>query len=455
MKYSKGLFIFRRDLRSEDNTSLNIALSACKTVITCFIFDPRQIGTGNEYRSNNAIQFMVESLEDLHAQLEKKGGQLYFFEGKAEDVVKKLIKQEKIDAIFCNRDYTPFSIKRDESIKKICIEHDVHFESADDAMINPPETVLTNNQTPYSIFTAYWKNARNIKVAKPAKLAGQHFYKGTIKGSESNALKKYMPKQNKNIAIHGGTSVAKKIVKHVSDFKNYTKTRDLPSIDTTLLSAHNKFGTVSIRQLYHAIGNELGYDHPLERQLYWRDFYMQVAFFSPFVYGHAFHKKYDQLAWSKSKKNFKAWCTGNTGFPIVDAGMRQLNQTGFMHNRLRMIVASFLVKDLHINWLWGEKYFAQQLVDYDPAVNNGNWQWSASTGCDAQPYFRIFNPWTQQKKFDPDCEFIKKWIPELKNVSNKIIHNWFKPDQPAIKGYPHPLVDHEEERKIALKEYKI
>ena len=193
---------------------------------------------------------------------------------------------------------------------------------------------------------------------------------------------------------------------------------------------------------------------PLIKQLYWRDFFTQVAYHSPFVFGQPFHEKYSKLPWSNSEKAFTAWCTGTTGFPIVDAGMRELNATGFMHNRVRMIVASFLTKDLHIDWRKGERYFAQQLVDYDPAVNNGNWQWCASTGCDAQPYFRIFNPWLQQKKFDPQCIYIKKWVPELQKILPLTIHTWYKEDSPPIKNYPRPMVDHGVESKKAKELYK-
>lgn len=220
-----------------------------------------------------------------------------------------------------------------------------------------------------------------------------------------------------------------------------------------MLSAHNKFGTCSIREVYYAIADTFSKEHTLIRELYWRDFFTHVAWNFPYVFGESFHKKFDKLKWSTNAKAFKAWCDGKTGFPVVDAAMRQLNSTGYMHNRARLIVSSFLTKDLHIDWRLGEKYFAQKLVDYDPAVNNGNWQWSASTGCDAQPYFRIFNPWLQQKKFDPICAYIKEWVPELKSVDTKIIHNWF--DQAKqINGYPLPIVDHSVEAKIALSYYK-
>jgi deoxyribodipyrimidine photo-lyase len=219
---------------------------------------------------------------------------------------------------------------------------------------------------------------------------------------------------------------------------------------------------VSVREIFHALIKQLGTKHPLVRQLYWRDFFTYLAYHKPSVFGHPYQEKYQHLEWNNNKKLFTTWCKGETGFPIVDAGMRELNATGFMHNRVRMIVASFLVKDLHINWLWGEKYFAQQLVDYDPAVNNGNWQWCASTGCDAQPYFRIFNPWLQQKKYDSECIYIKKWIPELISYSPKIIHNWFKESfdrlrmngQNKTKGYPRPIVDHKRQSDLAKKWYR-
>ncbi len=214
--------------------------------------------------------------------------------------------------------------------------------------------------------------------------------------------------------------------------------RDIPSLKTTGLSAHNKFGTLSIRQVYDVF---VATAPDLARQLYWRDFYTHLAYHFPYVFKGAFNKKYDAVAWKNNKAWFERWCLGTTGFPIVDAGMRQLNATGYMHNRVRMIVASFLTKDLHIHWQWGERYFAQKLVDYDPAVNNGSWQWAASTGADAQPYFRIFNPWLQQKKFDEDARYIKTWVPELKKVSVPTIHAWYKQAEPLF-GYPLPMVDH-------------
>jgi deoxyribodipyrimidine photo-lyase len=237
----------------------------------------------------------------------------------------------------------------------------------------------------------------------------------------------------------------------MSRFENYEAERDYPSLQgTTGLSAHNKLGTISIREFYHYVRNELGEGHPLIRQLYWRDFFTHLAYHFPDVFRQAFKEKFRNIRWDYNNSMFHAWCSGSTGFPIVDAGMRQLNATGFMHNRVRMIAASFLVKDLHIDWHLGEMYFASQLVDYDPCVNNGNWQWSASTGADSQPYFRVLNPWLQQKKYDPDCEYIRRWVPELREMSASDIHGLEKKQPPASTGYPSSIVDHKAERERTL-----
>ncbi len=453
--YKKALFVFRRDLRIQDNTGLLAAIQQADSVIPCFIFDPVQVGATNTFRSMNALQFMIESLQDLEKQLKSKNGKLYLFYGNTVKIINTLIKQENIDAIFVNRDYTPFSLKRDESLKKLCYHYDIAFEQCNDLLLTEPEEVLTQSGTPYSIFSAFYKKARIKPVEEPHALKKGTFFTQKINNAESTTLyKKILNKRNPTIHVHGGTDNAKKILRSITNLKNYAQTHNIPSLATSNLSAHIKFGTISIRHIYHTIKNILGSHHPLIRQLYWRDFFTHVAYNSPFVFGQAYHNKYNNLAWSTSKADFKKWCTGTTGFPIVDAGMRQLNATGFMHNRVRMIAASFLVKDLHINWQWGEKYFAQQLIDYDPAVNNGNWQWVASTGCDAQPYFRIFNPWLQQKKFDKNCTYIKKWVQELRDIAPKTIHTWFNDDSPPIKNYPRPLVDHDVETKRAKALYK-
>lgn len=445
-KYKSSLMIFRRDLRLQDNTALNHAIENSVGIIPCFIFDPIQVSNKNIYRSMNAIQFMIESLEDLEVHFKKRGGNLYFFHGKTYQVIEQLLQQEKIDAIFTNKDYTPFSLKRDESIKKICDHYQVAFEQYDDVLLNPPQAVHTQNNTPYNIFTAFFKASLHLPIRKPEALdSNVKWFKSPIAHSKTlvSIKNQILERENSTLHVHGGRQNAIAILNDLGKFHDYATTRDYPSISTTNLSAHNKFGTVSIREVYYMIANELGAGHALIRQLYWRDFFTYVAYYSPFVFGHAFHEKYENIEWNNNEKMFKRWCDGQTGFPIVDAAMRQLNETGYMHNRVRMIVGSFLVKDLHIDWKWGEQYFACNLVDYDPAVNNGNWQWVASTGCDAMPYFRIFNPWLQQKKFDKDCVYIKKWLPELKNIDQRILHNWYKPTNRPIKGYPRPIVDHD------------
>lgn len=450
--YNKSLFIFRRDLRLIDNTGLNNALAQSNSVIPCFIFDPRQVTNKNDYKSDHAIQFMIQSLKELSADLRKQKGKLYLFYGEAEDVIKTIITQENVDAVFVNHDYTPFSIARDKAIKKICRDHSITFESSSDLLLNEPEAATKKDGTHYSIFSAYYKKAAKLIITKPTAKQRSAWFIGTIKDSKTTTLfKKVLPTENKNIAVLGGRSNGCSLLKHLKKLKSYDHDHNFPALATSHLSAHLKFGTVSVRETYYAIIEHLRRSHPLIRQLYWRDFFTHIAYHVPKVFGHPYKEKYNNLSWSKSKANFKNWCEGTTGFPIVDAGMRELNNTGFMHNRVRMIVASFLVKDLHINWLWGEKYFAQQLTDYDPAVNNGNWQWCASTGCDAQPYFRIFNPWLQQKKYDPECEYIKKWIPELKTSDAKTIHALFKENSPTIKGYPKPMLDHKKESALAKK----
>ncbi len=458
-KYKKSLFLFRRDLRCDDNTGLRHALEDSEKVICAFNFDSIQVGPKNSYRSENAIQFMIESLQDLEAQLKKRDGRLYLFHGDTEKIVATIIKKERIDALYLNFDYTPFSKKRDKTLEALCKKEHVSFYGFHDLLlIGDPDSIVTGSKTPYGVYTPFYRKAHEKGAMEPIKLLSKHFYTQAISHAETSALyKKILKKKNDDIKVYGGRQEALKIYKTLkSDQKNYNKDRDFPALDaTTHLSAYHKFGCISIRESYYAMKKALGAQTQLLKELYWRDFYTYVAHHNPKVFGHAYQEKYDSLEWSYSKKNFHTWCNGKTGFPIVDAGMRQLNSTGWMHNRVRMIVASFLTKDLLINWQWGEKYFAQQLVDYDPCVNNGSWQWAASTGCDAQPYFRIFNPWIQQKKFDPQCTYIKQWVPELKNTDNKIIHAWNKYSQKiAIKGYPAPIVEHDEQRTKALKMYK-
>jgi len=460
-KFDLSLFIFRRDLRLEDNTGLIQACQMSERVLPCFIIDNRQVGDTNSFRSYNCMQFMAQSLDDLQAQLEKKQAQLFIFLGTPKDIVQELIQDYAINAVFVNKDYTPFSIERDSSLKKVCKKLGAQLLDYDDLLLHAPETTLKKSGEPYTMFTPFFRHAQSLRTPEPYKFSYTNFFTQSTATSKikqhlitSQAMRTLLiPHFNKALHVQGGTHNALAILKNIAKYKDYAKTRDFPALSTTNLSAHHKFGTVSIRTVYSAIAKQLGLQSPLLRQLYWRDFYTVIAYYFPHVYGHAFRQNFDTLAWDYNIENFKRWCEGLTGFPIVDAGMRQLNATGFMHNRVRMIVASFLTKDLHINWLLGEKYFATQLVDYDPALNNGNWQWVASTGCDPQPYFRIFNPWLGQKKFDPECIYIKQWIPELKNLTSKEIHTWYKSYSSKI-NYPKPMVDHALERERALKLYK-
>lgn len=452
---SLSLFIFRRDLRVDDNTALNRALEMSDEVIPCFIFDPRLADENRKCFNYNTFQFLLESLVDLKGQLNSKGSELFLFSGLPEDIIKELAQKYKIGAVFFNKDYTPFSRKRDEAIGRTCTDMGIDFFSYHDALLHEPGTVLTNEGNPYKVFSQFFRKASKMEVPLPQMSKGGRFYAVSIDVEQVELSDVSLSETNGHLFTEGGRSYALSVLQDIGEYRNYDNERDYPSImGTTGLSAHNKLGTVSIREFYYYVKNEFGPGHTLINELHWRDFFTHLGIAFPDVFKHAFKKKFDALSWMNDEGYFNAWCSGRTGFPIVDAGMRELNTTGYMHNRVRMIVASFLVKDLHIDWKWGERYFASKLVDYDPCVNNGNWQWAASTGADSQPYFRIFNPWTQQKKFDPDCLYIKEWIPELEDVDPKIIHSLEKGQQLPGVDYPQPIVDHSQERNVALSMFK-
>lgn len=454
--YPLSLHIFRRDLRLQDNTALIQALRQSKEVIPCFIFDKRQI-EHNDYKSEHSLQFMARSLKELDEELKKKGSKLYIFYGTAESILIDIIQKIPIKGLFINRDYTPFSTARDQKLKAICETANIDFQIYADTLLHEPEDVLKSDDQPYHIFTPFYHKASQLTVANPQKNPFNpfnHFYKKSISFEDRNFFYKLLSLQNQKLCVKGGRSEGIALLKNIKKLKDYENNRNFPGMhSTTLLSAHIKFGTLSIREVYSEIVKQFGGHHTLIKELYWRDFFTYIVFHYPKVLGEPFQKKYQRMTWNFNPKNFKAWCRGETGFPIVDAGMRELNTTGYMHNRVRMITASFLTKDLHIDWRLGEKYFAQQLVDYDPAVNNGNWQWTASTGSDAQPYFRIFNPWLQQQKYDPQCVYIYKWVPELKSISPKIIHHLHQQPR-TIENYPPPIINHEVESKKAKTQYQ-
>jgi deoxyribodipyrimidine photo-lyase len=449
--HQNTLFIFRRDLRLEDNTGLINALEESKQVIPCFILDPRLLKQSIPHR--NAIQFLFQALNDLNNQLQQKQSNLQLFEGIPEDILPKVITSYDFDAIYLNRDYSPFSRQRDTKIKNICKDAKITFKQYTDALLNEPETISTKKNEAYKVFTPFFRKASGLPISTPKKntYANYASLHVTKQKDLSNVLKSKKTDYNDRLLVQGTRAAGLEILDQLQDFKDYEITRDIPTKHgTTRLSAYIKFGLCSIREVYSSIRDHLGASHPLIRQLYWRDFYIHIAFHFPYVFTGPFKHRYNGIQWNTDKVLFETWHQGKTGFPIVDAGMRELNTTGWMHNRLRMIVASFLTKDLHINWQWGERYFASKLIDYDPAVNNGNWQWAASTGVDAQPYFRIFNPWRQQEKFDPDCDYIKQWIPALAEIKPKIIHNWYKSTEYDSKiKYPKPIVDHKQESQYS------
>jgi len=453
-KSKNGLFIFRRDLRLEDNTTLNILSNLCDKLYTIFIFTPEQVGNGNEYKSNNAVQFMVESLENLSSNIRKHGGHLYTFYGKNNSIIEKCIEAFEINIVGFNYDITPYSRERDAQIIKLCEKKDIFVVYDNDYYLHYPGSIKNGTGNPYLKFTPYYNVAKTKQVNKPQKLNIKLHHK-SVKLLHLIDLKKatkQFVKINENLLVHGGRENAIKQLKTAhNNVKHYDATRNTLTKETSLLSAYIKFGCVSIREVYYAFKS----NHAFIRQLHWRDFYAQVLYFYPDSLEHALKPKYNKIKWNYNDRWFNAWKNGETGFPIVDACMRQMNTTGYMHNRGRLIVSSFLVKTLLISWQKGAQYFSKCLTDYSPENNQLNWQWTASTGADSQPYFRIFNPFLQQKEYDENCEFIKKWIPELENVDVKIIHNWETEwvNYKDVK-YPKPICDYKEQKEKALKMYK-
>jgi deoxyribodipyrimidine photo-lyase len=452
----KSLFIFRRDLRLKDNSGLLKALTESAEVLPAFIFDPRQTGR-HHYRSESALQFMIASLRELDRELRAKGSRLYLFQGPAEKVVAALLRSEGLGAVYCNRDYTPFSRRRDEAIAAACREKNATFVPVGDSLLHEPEDVAKADGGPYAVFTPFFNAARALAVGTPRDNPFKNYRRRAIAAAAGpEVYDRILKRRNEDLFRRGGRREALRILATIDRFRAYEKTRDLPAVDgTTGLSPHNKFGTISIREFHKAVRDCLGPGHPLLRQLYWRDFFTHVAFHFDRVFGHPFQAAYEKVPWNDDPARLKRWQEGTTGFPIVDAGMRQLEATGFMPNRVRMICASFLVKDLRIDWREGERFFATRLEDYDPCVNNGNWQWVASTGCDAAPYFRVFNPWLQQRRYDPDAAYVKRWVPELARTDPGLIHRLDCLEGRRPGGYPEPIADHAAESVRTLAMYRL
>ena len=457
MLMENGLFIFRRDFRIVDNHGLSHINTKCKNVYTIFIFTPEQVGSGNKYKSNNAIQFMIESLQELATEISKNGGKLQCFYGSNNKVVSECIKAFKIDYVCFNKDYSPYALERDHDIDELCKKHKIICEQTTDYYLHEPGTIMSGSNTPYKKFTPYYNAALKKKIEPPQNSHKIKFSKSSIHLPNmitlEQASNKFIHKKNPNILVHGGRNEANQVLKEaIKTQKHYATTHNDLDKSTTTLSAYLKFGCISIREAYKALKSK----HELIRQFIWRDFYMNILYFFPHVLGKPMKQNYSKIKWHNNQRWFQAWTKGETGFPVVDAAMTELNTTGYMHNRGRLIVASFLIKTLLIDWREGEEYFAKKLTDYDPASNNGNWQWVASSGADSQPYFRVFNPWLQSEEWDKNAEYIKKWLPELKDVPPKDIHTWYKSFE-KYKGhikYPKPICNYEEQKEKALSMFK-
>ncbi len=423
------IFWFRRDLRLDDNAGLYHALKNSTSVLPVFIFD-KTILNKLENKKDKRVTFIHNAVSDLNNQLKEQHSSLVVFYSTPENAFKELVKTYDLEAVYTNHDYEPSAIERDSSIAKFLESKGIAFKTYKDQCLFEKNEVTKDDGKPYTVFTPYshkWKAKLNDFYVKPYPTHSyfHHFMK----------VKAFALPSLKEIGFEATSFKVPDLRPDTSIIKHYKEQRDIPSVNgTTRISLHLRFGTVSIRAL---VKKATALNETWLNELIWRDFYMMILFHFPHTAKSSFKPQYDRVLWRNNEKEFKLWCEGKTGFPIVDAGMRELNETGFMHNRVRMIVSSFLVKDLLIDWRWGEAYFAEKLLDFDLSANNGGWQWAAGSGCDAAPYFRVFNPGEQQKKFDPEFKYIKKWIPEF-----------------GTKDYPQPMVDHAAARLRVLKVYK-
>jgi deoxyribodipyrimidine photo-lyase len=452
-KVKNGLFIFRRDLRVTDNRALHLLSDLCENIYSIFVFTPEQVGSGNEYKSNNAVQFMVESLDFLDSEIRKQGGTLNIFYGSNAQAVKECIRELDIQMVAFNLDITPYARKRDAEIRALCEKQGVQVECCNDYYLHEPGSVLNGSGKTYVKFTPYYNAATRTKVLTP--LSGHKYaFKGKQIGNSSlSRAKERFFKPNPNVLVHGGRENGLKQLHAASKhIRHYATSRNELSKPTSQLSAYIKFGCVSIREVYEAFRRNPAF----LRQLYWRDFYANVLFAFPQVLsGHALNMKYDKIRWHYNDRWFQAWCNGKTGFPIVDAGMRQMNTTGYMHNRARLVTMSFLIKIMLIDWRKGERYFATKLVDYDPASNNGNTMWTMGGGADSMPWFRYFNPWRQTEEHDPQAEYVKQWIPELRDVPLDAIFKW-ETQWANYKhlGYEKPILNYSVQKDKSIQMYK-
>ena len=424
-----NIFWFRRDLRFIDNTALYYALKEDHPVLPIFIFDT-QILDKLENKTDARVEFIQSTVAEMNEELESKKTRLQTFYTSPKEAFKKLISEYDIASVYTNRDYEPYAKERDGEIEKLLKQNDIGFYTFKDQVIFEKEEIVSGSGTFYKVFTPYSKSwLEKYKNSAPEILpSALHFENWFETKHQAVHTLSEMGFKNTEVPIPKD-SLNEELV------KKYDELRDYPAKDaTSRLGIHLRFGTISIRQLAEKAAS---LNKTYLNELIWRDFYAMILANNPHVAESAFKPKYDHIPWKQDEEGFEKWCEGKTGYPIVDAGMRQLNKTGFMHNRVRMIVASFLTKHLLIDWRWGEAYFAEKLLDFDLASNNGGWQWAAGTGTDAQPYFRVFNPASQTEKFDPDLKYIKEWVPEY-----------------GTDKYPKPMVEHKFARQRAIDTYK-
>lgn len=428
--FSTSVFWFRRDLRLYDNHGLWQALKQSSRVIPVFVFDTVILSDLTD-KHDARVTFIYRALEAIKRKLEMLGGTLHVLYGDPVEVMPQFLATYNANALFANEDYEPYAIQRDESVYKRLLENGEAFFLYKDQVVSGPEEVLKKDGTPYSVYTPYMKK---WKEALSENAFDSYASNGDLL---KDRLAQEAPVNMPSIAELGfGESDLPMPGKEITDgfLNSYNDLRNFPKYATSRLGVHLRFGTLSIRQL---MKHAWQHSDVFVNELIWREFYMMILYHFPHVVTKAFKPKYDRIEWRNDEQEFARWCRGETGFPLVDAGMRQLNAIGFMHNRVRMLAASFLVKDLLIDWRWGEAYFAEKLLDYELASNNGGWQWAAGSGCDAAPYFRIFNPDSQWKKFDPENDYVNQWVSEYHSVA-----------------YPQPMVDHKQARERALAVYK-
>jgi deoxyribodipyrimidine photo-lyase len=470
LHYPRSLCWFRRDLRLHDHAGLYHALKNSAQVHCVFVFDTDILDTLVE-KQDRRVEFIWHSLRELQERLQQHGGTLQVLYGRAQEVIPRLARELDVQAVFCNHDYEPYARQRDGAVENALAQASITFHHYKDQVIFEQSEILTGTGKSFSVFTPY-KNAWLKKLddfylhAYPVEK-----YLSALAPYETAPLPTlksmgFVESDLELLAVPIGESGAEQLfADFIQHIDLYHETRNFPAVKgTSFLSTHLRFGTISIRRLasyaYYTGGK--GAETWLS-ELIWREFYQMLLYHHPYLgQGQAFKAQFNAIAFPNDVTKFSAWCEARTGFPLIDAAMRQLNQTGYMHNRLRMVAASFLVKDLQVDWHWGESYFAERLLDFDLAANNGGWQWAASTGCDAQPWFRIFNPITQSNKFDAQGEFIRHFMPELMQCTDKFIHTpWLMPatEQQRCglvigKDYPAPIVDHAVARIKTLELFK-